>query len=125
VQLDPASGERARLVGGLLPGAVSFSADGATVALASTEGRGAARLLPDLLGNLVARWPESGGLRGEGTRVELGPVRGERAEVELGEAARWGAPTGLALAPDASGFVLGQRGAHGERIVRVDLDCAP
>jgi hypothetical protein len=125
VRLDPASGERSRLPGGLVAGAASFSADGRTMALASTEARGAARLLPDTLGNLVARWPGGDGARGEGTRVELGPTGGERVAVELGEAARWGAPTGIALLPDASAFVLGQRGDDGERIIRVDLDCAP
>jgi hypothetical protein len=125
VQLDPASGERVRLPGGLVVGAASFSADGRVMALASTKGRGAARLLPGTLGNLVARWPRSDGVRAEGTRVEIGPTGGQRGEVALGEAARWGAPTGLALLPDATGFVLGQRGEAGERILRVDLDCAP
>jgi hypothetical protein len=125
VRLDPASGERRRLEGGVVAGSVSFSADGAVTALASTRGRGAARLLPGVLGNLVARWPGRGDARAEGTRVSLGPTDGEWAPVELGDAARWGAPTGLALLPDASGFVLGQRGAAGERIVRVLLDCAP
>jgi hypothetical protein len=125
VQLDPASGERRILPGGLVTGAVSFSADGRVIALASTQGRGAARLLPGSLGNLVARWPAGDGARAEGTRVEIGPSDGERVPVSLGEAARWGAPTGVALLPDASGFVLGQRGEGGERIVRVDLDCAP
>jgi hypothetical protein len=125
VQLDPASGERRRLPGGLVAGAASFSADGRVMALASTEGRGAARLLPEMLGNLVARWPGGHDPRADGTRVELGPSDGERSAVELGDAARWGAPTGIALLPDASGFVLGQRGDAGERIVRVELDCTP
>ena len=45
------------------------------------------------------------------------------APVELAELETWGAPTGIALLPDATGFVLGQRGVHGERIVEVALGC--
>jgi hypothetical protein len=59
----------------------------------------------------------------EGTRVALGDVGAEPAELELGPLARWGAPSGIALAPDARSFVLGQRGSLGERIVRVELAC--
>jgi hypothetical protein len=124
VRLDPASGERRRIAGGLVAGSVSFSADGRRMALAATGERGAARILPGLLGNAIARLPVHAGVAAEGTRVALGPPEGELAEVELGDAVSWGAPTGIALLPDASGFVLGQRGAAGERIVRVDLDCA-
>jgi hypothetical protein len=124
VRLDPASGERRRLPGGLVAGAVSFSADGRSMARATTAERGVGRLVPGALGNLVARWPGGAEPSAEGTRVALGPTDGESEEVELGDAAGWGVPTGLALLPDASGFVLGQRGAAGERIVRVDLDCA-
>jgi hypothetical protein len=123
VRLDPALGARERIDAGLVPGSVSFSADGRVMAVASTSGRGAARLLPGSLGNLLARWPSRDGLRAEGTRVALGEPGGELVRVRLGDAASWGAPTGIALLPDASGFVLGQRGEAGERIVRVDLDC--
>jgi len=125
VRLDPASGERRRIPGGLVAGSVSFSADGRVMAVASTRERGAARLLPGALGNLIARWPGHGAVGAEGTQVTLGETDGAQLELELGDAASWGAPTGIALLPDASGFVLGQRGAAGERIVRVDLDCAP
>jgi hypothetical protein len=125
VRLDPASGERRRIPGGLVAGSVSFSADGRVMAVASTRERGAARLLPGALGNVIARWPTHAGASAEGTRVALGAVDGEQGEVELREVAAWGVPTGIALLPDASGFVLGQRGAAGERIVRVELDCAP
>jgi hypothetical protein len=125
VGLDPASGDRRRIPGGLVTGSVSFSADGRVMAVASSDERGAARLLPGALGNVVARWPTNAGVGAEGTRVALGATDGERSEVDLGELASWGVPTGLALLPDASGFVLGQRGAAGERIVRVELDCAP
>ena len=118
VRLDPATGERRRVAGGLVAGSVSFSADGRSMAVASTGERGAARLLPGALGNGVARWPAHAGVSAEGTRVELGATDGERAELELGEVASWGVPTGIALLPDASGFVLGQRSEAGERIVR-------
>ena len=124
-RLDPASGERRRIPGGLVAGSVSFSADGRVMAVASSQERGAARILPGALGNVVARFFTGAGVGAEGTRVALGTPEGERSEIELGEVASWGAPTGIALLPDASGFVLGQRGAAGERIVRVELDCAP
>jgi hypothetical protein len=125
VQLDPASGERRRIPGGLVAGSVSFSADGRVMAVASTRERGAARLLPGALGNVVARWPTHAGVGAEGTRVALGETGPAQVELELGDAASWGVPTGISLLPDASGFVLGQRNEAGERIVRVDLDCAP
>jgi hypothetical protein len=124
LRLDPASGERRRMAEGLAAGSVSFSADGRRMALASTSARGAARILPSWLGNAIARLPVQAAVAAEGTRVALGPPEGELVEIELGDAASWGAPTGIALLPDASGFVLGQRGTAGERIVRIDLDCA-
>jgi hypothetical protein len=120
---DPATGQRLWLAGGLFAGSVSFSADGSVMALAATQGSGAARLVPAALGNLLARWPARDGVAAEGTRVLLGDTRGELDEVALGEVAGWGAPTGIALLPDARGFVLGQRGPRGERILRVELDC--
>jgi hypothetical protein len=123
VRLDPASGARERVEGGLVAGSVSFSADGRIMAVAATEGAGAARLLPGALGNGIARLSARGSASAEGTRVAIGEAGGALGEVELGEAAGWGAPTGLSLLPDARGFVLGQRGAAGERIVRVELDC--
>ena len=123
-RLDPASGERSRIAGGLVAGSVSFSADGRSMAVASSSERGAARLVPRALGNVVARWPVHAGVSAEGTRVALGATDGEPRELELGEIASWGVPTGIALLPDASGFVLGQRSEARERIVRVDLDCA-
>jgi hypothetical protein len=81
------------------------------------------RLLPWWLGNLVARWPGAIEIRGLGTGVRLGDVTTELHPVELGSIARWDMPTGIALAPDARSFVLGQRGPGGERIVRVALAC--
>jgi hypothetical protein len=123
VRLDPAEGARHRVEGGLVAGSVSFSADGSVMAAATTQGHGSARLLPGALGNVLARLPRAGGVRGAGTEVALG-APDELRPVALGDVAGWGVPTGLSLLPDASGFVLGQRREGGERIVRVDLDCA-
>jgi hypothetical protein len=106
-----------------VPGSVSFSADGSVMALATTAATGVTRLVPAALGNLLARIPDGMPTGAEGTRVSLGEVGGEFAAVDLGAAAGWGAPTGIALLPDARAFVLGQRGAHGERIVRAELEC--
>jgi hypothetical protein len=122
-RIDPATGERSALGRGLVPGSVSFSADGSLMALATTAPTGATRLVPAALGNLLARVPSEMPLGSESTRVSLGEVGGELAAVDLGPVAGWGAPTGIALWPDARAFVLGQRGAHGERIVRAELDC--
>ena len=128
--LDPATGTRAPLGGSLAPGpSASFSRDGSVLALAETATIRAAALLPESVGFLVGRLrtfsrdaaPEIT----SGTVVRLGAPLGERVAVELGEAAAWGAPTGVALAPDARGFALGQVRADGqERIVWVDLECA-
>jgi hypothetical protein len=93
------------------------------MALATTAPAGATRLIPAALGNALARVPSGMPPGAEGTRVALGEVGGELSAVELGPLAGWGAPTGIALLPDARAFVLAQRGAHGERIVRAELDC--
>jgi hypothetical protein len=124
VQLDPATGDVRRIEGGLLSGSVSFSADGRVMAVATTRAEGASRLLPSVLGNVIARWPGHSAARAAGTQVLLGDPTGGLVPLELGELAGWGMPTGLSLLPDASGFVLGQRGVAGERIVRVALACA-
>ncbi len=124
IQLDPAKAERRRLAGGVLAGSISFSSDGRVMALASSVGEGAVRLAPSALGNVLARWPRRPEPRARGTRIELGDPVGPLAQLELGELSSWGAPTGIALLPDASGFVLAQRGPLGERIVRVALECA-
>ena len=124
LRLDPGSGERGWIDGGLLAGSVSFASDGQVMAIAATRAEGALRLVPSALGNVLARWPALPEPRGSGTQVLLGDPRGTLAPLELGELADWGVPTGIALLPDANGFVLGQRGAAGERIVRVTLACA-
>lgn len=120
---DPATGESRALEGGLVPGSVSFSADGSTMAVAATAAAGARRLLPGALGNVLARWPTVASPGAADTELWLGDSAGTLERVELGDLAAWGAPTGIALLPDATGFVLGQRGARGERIVQAELAC--
>ena len=71
----------------------------------------------------ASHWPGALEPRGEGTRVRLGEVGTALVPVELGPIATWGAPTGIALGPDARSFVLGQRSHDGERIVRATLAC--
>ena len=122
-RIDPATGESWPVARGLLSGGVSFSADGSLMAVASTAPSGVTRLVPVALGNLLARAADEANAGAEGTRIAIGDVGTELAEVELGPVARWGAPTGIALSPDARAFVLGQRGSRGERIVRVELVC--
>jgi hypothetical protein len=60
-----------------------------------------------------------------GTSVRRGPTSGGGSEeIALGELATWGEPTGIALAPAADAFALGQRSATGEeRIVWAQLTC--
>jgi hypothetical protein len=122
--LDPATSSFRRIEGGLQGGSVSFSADGRVMAVATTRAEGASRLVPSVLGNVIARWPGLSEARAAETQVLFGDPTGALASLELGELASWGVPTGIALLPDASGFVLGQRSAAGERIVRVALACA-
>jgi hypothetical protein len=122
-RIDPATGESWPVERGLLAGAVSFSADGSVMAVASTAPSGVTRLVPVALGNLLARVADEASAGAEGTRIAIGEVGRELAEVELGPVAHWGAPTGIALLPDARAFVLGQRGGRGERIVRAELVC--
>jgi hypothetical protein len=79
--------------------------------------------VPGWFGNALARWPGAAEPRGLGTGVRIGDAGAELGSVELGSLARWGMPTGIALASDARSFVLGQRGPGGERIVRAALAC--
>jgi len=131
--LDPATGETPELAP-LSPGfsrAVSFGGDGTVVAVAGT-GRGRVLgLLPASLGFLLAPAAQAAlrdAVVGRGTSVSVGPLRGERVALALGPLAEWGEPTGIALEPDGTAFVLGQRrareGGVQERLVRVVLDCA-
>jgi len=70
-------------------------------------------------GTLAARAENSA----EGTRVLLGDTRGDARELALGELAAWGAPAGIALAPDGEAFALAQLRGNEERIVWAQLDC--
>jgi len=135
VALDPATGAAVELGGDAAP-AAAFDADGGWLALATARGGHWAGALPAGLGFALAPWAESlgrdhalrttTGLRsgpapGAGLGGSAGPPRPLRLPDEL---ARWGEPTGLALEPDGSGFVVGQRRADGaERLVSVPLAC--
>jgi hypothetical protein len=129
---DPATGAETALGGGLAP-AASFVADGGWLALATASGGHWGGALPAVLG--FALGPHATALaldrplRSE-TGVRSGPAADPGAAAALAlppELASWGEPTGLALEPDGTGFVLGQRraGAAGaeERLVEVTLSC--
>ncbi len=124
--LDPATGDE-RSLGPLV--AASFSRDGRLLAVASEEGRGTG---PAGLGFLLARLPGEGGV-GEGqpgrSVLLIGSPDAALAAVDLGPVADWGAPTGVALAPDGRSLVLGQwrRSANGgreERLIRLLRSCS-
>jgi hypothetical protein len=130
--VDLATGREEKLgFGGARVAAASFSADGATLALATTRPAAAPSALPSALGFAVARVAALSAeetARRRGTGVRIGPpFADELPAVELGELASFGYPTGIALEPDARAFVIGQRraGEAGieERLVRVELDC--
>lgn len=112
------------------PGAVSFSADGGWVAVATSRRARLTGLLPAGLGFALAafatRAAESEVLF-RGTGLRTGEAWGEKAELDLGDAADWGEPTGVALAPDGQVLVVGQRrtrdGAVSERLLEITLDC--
>lgn len=129
--LDPGRGVRLPLeIRPAGPGAVSFSADGTRVAIATTQPGGALGALPDRLGFLLERVRAARGAVPvhQGSGVWLGDVGTPLTEIVLEDVGDWGAPTGLSLDPDAAGFVLGQRrlldaGPAEERIVHVRLVC--
>jgi hypothetical protein len=128
--LDPATGASARLASGLASGAAEFDADGGFLALAGAPRVELAGRLPAAAGFLLA--PFASALArthplGQGSELRLGEPGGELRRLELGPLAEWGAPTGVALAPDGTRLVLGQRRAGAEapeeRLVEVALDC--
>lgn len=83
-----------------LDASVSFSADGSLLARAERAAEGRAR-------------------------VWLGDTGAAPSEIALGaELAAWGAPAGLALAPDGDAFALAQTREGEERIVWAELACA-
>jgi hypothetical protein len=108
----------------------SFSADGSQLAFASARRAHAAGLLPDALGFALASVVRARGAGSPPLR-ETGVLTGETgqavAPIELGDTVQWGAPTGVALEPDGSGFVLGQRretgGVPEERLIEITLEC--
>lgn len=131
LQIDLATGATLDLGTGVAgAAAAAFSADGGWLALALTRRGSALGLLPArlgfLLGPLTAALPDRAA-RFRGTQVHAGEPRVALAAFELGEDAGWGEPTGIALEPDATGFVLGQRRATPsgveERLLEVVLDC--
>jgi len=129
LSLDLATTTRSAL-GAVVPAApAAHVADGAWLALATTERARAVGLLPARLGFLVdalarAR-PDAARFRGSGVRT--GEPSGEGVALALGEVAAWGEPTGVAVAPDGRTLVLGQRRAADasleERLVELHLAC--
>ena len=127
--LDPATGRTWEL-GADLAGA-DFSADGGRIVLAGTRPAGLLGRLPAGLGfalGPLALGPGERGAARSGSTARTGDTGGEVSELALGELGAWGAPTGIALEPDGTGFVLGQRraaeGGVQERLVRVTLECS-
>jgi len=133
VGIDLAGDRRAVLAHDAVPAAASWNGDGGRVARAGTRRAHLAGLLPDVLGPLLGAWATAvtrdAAVR-RGTALRLGEPWDEGAALDLGDVgdlgdvARWGAPTGVALIPDASAVVLGQRRPGGrERLLEIDLDC--
>jgi hypothetical protein len=125
--IDPATGVRTLLGEDVAPGGASFNADGGWVVVASARRARLAGLLPAQLGFLLAPLAvaiEREGSLLRGTGIRMGEPWAPEAPLELGDLAVWGEPTGIALSPDASHVILGQRSSAGdERLVRLDLDC--
>lgn len=132
VLFDPATGAEARLGDGLAP-AASFVADGGWLAFTTAQGGHWGGALPAALG--FALGPRATALAagqplrsGTGVRSGAAAEPGAAAALALPAAlAAWGEPTGIALEPDGTGFVLGQRrvraGGSEERLVEVTLSC--
>ena len=128
--LDPATGQRRSLGANVAAGpAADFSADGSLMVMAETSTIRAAALVPESLGFAVARLSivPTGARAGlsTGTALRWGDPAGGLVPVELGDdVSAWGAPTGVALAPQGDSLVLGQRRDDGaERLLQLDLDC--
>ena len=130
--VDPATGSVTALGDDLAP-AAAFGADGGWLAVPTAQGGHWAGALPRSLGFALAPWARSRSrahplLHGSGIRS--GPTSDPTAARALtlpAALASWGAPTGLALAPDGRALVLGQRreasGRIDERLVEIALDC--
>jgi hypothetical protein len=132
VLVDPATGAeidgRVAVTGAA---AVSFSADGSRFALASARRNHVAGLLPDRLGFALA--PLARALHADetlhrDTTLFAGETGGAGTEIALREPGEWGTPTGVAIEPDGTGLVLGQRrrtdAGVEERMIAIALDCA-
>ena len=109
----------------------SFSADGSRVALASARRNHVAGLLPDRLGFVLAplaRAFHADETLHRETTLFAGETGGAGTEIALREPADWGTPTGVAIEPDGTGLVLGQRrrtdAGIEERLIAIALDCA-
>ena len=136
VALDPASGATGALGDDAAP-AASLDGDGGWLVLATARGGHWAGALPASLGFALAPWAELLGRR-EPLRTTTGIRSGPAGAPWLAgpapaakmlrlpdEVAAWGEPTGIALEPDGSGLVIGQRRAAGdERLVSVSFECA-
>jgi len=127
--LDPATGRTWEL--GADAAGAAFSGDGGRIALAGTRPAGLLGRLPAGLGfalGPLALGPGERRAARSGSTARTGDTGGEVSELALGELGAWGAPTGIALEPDGTGFVLGQRraaeGGVQERLVRVTLECS-
>lgn len=127
-RLDPATARVEELGSGVGDGGVAYSADGGRLVVASAGGASGAGRLPAFLGFALGALPAALGpaTTTAPTRLRTGLARNAPLQdVDLGEAAEWGAPSGVALSPDGTWLVLGQRSASGrERLLRVTLDCA-
>lgn len=128
--IDPATGRTADLGSDVAPGGVAFTGDGGWVAVAGARRARAAGWLPAGLGFLLAPFAERVARDRplyRDTGVRIGEPWAPGAPLALGAVAAWGEPTGLALSPDGSVLILGQRraidGAVEERLVEITLDC--
>jgi hypothetical protein len=129
--IDLATGHAADLGSDVALGGVAFGGDGGRVAVASARRARTAGWLPDGLGFLLAPFAERVARDRplyRDTGVRTGESWGRGAAVDVGALEDWGEPTGLALSPDGSVLVLGQRreidGRVEERLVEITLDCA-
>jgi 8-oxo-dGTP pyrophosphatase MutT (NUDIX family) len=131
-RLDLATGREADLGSDIALGGVAFTGDGGWVAVATARRARSAGRLPSRLGFLLAPWAD----RVERDRplyrdsgIRVGEPWAPGAPLELGEFAGWGGPTGLALSPDGTVLILGQRRSVGgrieERLLEITLACRP
>lgn len=129
IAIDFAEGRQAVLAEDAAVAAAAFDGDGGWVAIAATRRARVPGLLPDVLGPFLGAWATAAARDGSvsrGTEIRVGEPWGEGSALVLGDTGPWGAPTGIALDPDASHLVIGQRRADGrERLVELRLDCAP